>query len=303
VPSPSGQQVEISAGDQRATIVEVGGGIRTYHRGEWAVLDGYEHDHMCDGGRGQPLLPWPNRLADGRYSFGGDSYQLPIDEVALGNSIHGLTRWASWTATEVAPDQVTMALTLHPRPGYPFELELRMTYALSQDGLSVRTRATNVGVRPLPFGAGYHPYVAVGPLVDDAELRVPARYTLATDERQLPTGEKVAVDGGALDFRSARRIGALKLDTCFTGFERDADGLGTVEVRGTNGRGLSVWFERSYEWLMVFTGDTLAPARRRQGLALEPMTCPANAFRSGVGLLTLAPGATFDARWGIRPRG
>jgi aldose 1-epimerase len=53
--------------------------------------------------------------------------------------------------------------------------------------------------------------------------------------------------------------------------------------------------------VQVFTGDTLPAARRRQGLAVEPMTCPPDAFRSGQDLLRLEPGETATRQWGIRP--
>ena len=68
-PPPSGQQFQIVHGDQRVTIVEVGGGIREYVAAERPVLDPYPLAEMCDGAHGAPLIPWPNRLADGRYSF------------------------------------------------------------------------------------------------------------------------------------------------------------------------------------------------------------------------------------------
>ncbi|MGH9302279.1 MAG: aldose 1-epimerase family protein, partial [Acidimicrobiales bacterium] len=68
---PSGEQFEIRDGEQKATIVEVGGGIREYVVGERPVLDSYPLDVMCDGAHGSPLIPWPNRLADGAYRFDG----------------------------------------------------------------------------------------------------------------------------------------------------------------------------------------------------------------------------------------
>jgi aldose 1-epimerase len=302
VPPLSGQQVEISSGLQRATIVEVGGGLRTYELGNWHVLDGYTAEQVCDGGRGQPLLPWPNRIADGTYVFEGREHQLPIDELPLRNAIHGLTRWSNWSARDITSNAVTMELTVHPMPGYPFALHLRLTYSLTSDGLSVRTTATNVGVGVLPFGAGFHPYFSVGTaIVDHAELRVPSRRTLEMNDQQVPTGELTDVQDTSLDFRRVRRIGSLVLDACYQGLERDADGLGTVDVLGPDGRSVSIWMDRAFDWLMVFTGDTLAPERRRQGLAIEPMTCPPNAFQTGDGVLTLAPGESFESRWGVRP--
>ena len=114
---PSGRQYEIRYGDQRATVVEVGGALREYVVGDRPVLDGYAESEMCDGARGQSLLPWPNRIKDGRYRWAGTDQQLPITEVGKNTAIHGLARWLSWTATEEAADRVTMACTVHPRPG------------------------------------------------------------------------------------------------------------------------------------------------------------------------------------------
>ena len=78
--APSGRQFEISAGDQHATIVEVGGGIRSYRAGDRDVLQPYPPGQMCDGAHGTPLIPWPNRLADGRYRFGGTDHQVALTE-------------------------------------------------------------------------------------------------------------------------------------------------------------------------------------------------------------------------------
>src|SRR6266566_1670014 len=122
--APSGRQFELTAGQQRAVIVEVGGGLREYAVDGQPLLDGYAIDAMADGGRGQPLLPWPNRLADGRYVFGGRTLQLPIDELERRNASHGLTRWQNWNVLEQAADRVRLGLVVHPRPGYVFTLAL-----------------------------------------------------------------------------------------------------------------------------------------------------------------------------------
>src|SRR5215472_11784991 len=77
---PSGEQFDLESGEWRLTVVEVGGGLRELRRGDWPVLDGYPVDRMCSGGRGQALLPWPNRIDGGRYTFEGQSYQLALTE-------------------------------------------------------------------------------------------------------------------------------------------------------------------------------------------------------------------------------
>ena len=291
---PSGEQVELAHGDQEAVVTGIGAGLRRYSARGRAVLDGYEVDELCPSGRGQLLSPWPNRIEDGRYEFGGSTYQLALDEPERRNAIHGLVRWSQWSVAERAADRAVLEHTLFPTPGYPFTLALRAEYALSGDGLGVRIEATNVGAEPCPYGAGQHPYLAVeGDLVDAAELQVPAATVLESNERGLPVGESAVA--GELDFRAAREIGSTVLDRCFTGLDRDTDGRARVRLGET-----TLWVDGSWPYVMVFTGDPLPDVARRS-VAVEPMTCAPNAFRTGDGLVVLEPGETHSGSWGITP--
>ena len=292
---PSGAQYRLEADDQEAVVVEVGGGLRTYAVAGADVLDGYRAEEMADGGRGQHLLPWPNRIRDGRYAFAGEDLQLALTEPARRNASHGLVRWANWTATVQEADRVVMELVLHPQPGYPFTLGLAVEYRLGPGGLSVGTTATNLGQRPCPYGAGAHPYVTAGvELVDDTLLLVPADTYLEVDDRGIPTGP-AAVDGTPFDFREARPIGDVVLDTPYT----DLTGNAAVVAAPDGLRRVRLWWDESYRWLMVFTCDTLAPDRRRRGVAVEPMTCAPNAFVTGDGLRALQPEEAWTTKWGI----
>lgn len=294
---PSGQQYEISAGSWRATVVEVGGGLRELTCDGVPVIDGYAADAMASGGRGQVLLPWPNRIDSGRYTFAGQERQLALTEPARGNAIHGLTRWVPWTAAETGPDRVTMQTVVHPQPGYPHTLELRCAYSLAADGLTLRTSARNLGDGPAPFGCGTHPYVLAGtPKVDTALLRVPASTRLRTDGRGIPVGRE-PVEGTPYDFRAARAVGDVQIDSAFCDLERDADGLVRLTLAGT--RTVVVWQDEAYPWLQVFTGDTLPDPARRGALGVEPMSCPPNAFVSGEDLVVLEPGGEWSGSWGI----
>ncbi len=154
---PSGEQIEISAGDQRVVVVEVGAGLRAYSVGDRQLLDGYGEGEMAGSGRGQVLIPWPNRIEDGSYEFGGTLHRLPLNEPEARNAIHGLVRWSAWSVGERGADRVVMEHTLHPQPGYPFSLALRIEYSLSNDGLRVTTTATNVGRDACPYGAACIP--------------------------------------------------------------------------------------------------------------------------------------------------
>ena len=295
---PSGRQYEISYGNQRAIVVEVGAALRTYDVDGKPVVEGFPVESMADGGRGQPLLPWPNRLADGRYEFDGKTHQLPIDEIARNNASHGLTRWLNWTLVSQSTDRVRVEQVLHPRPGYPFTLHLQLEYSLSESGLTVRTFACNVGGGPLPFGAGQHPYFTAGTAqVNEASLQIPAANRLELDsERRLPTGRRIPVEGTEFDFRQPRSIGDMVIDDCFHLLEAD----GSKFVTLTGQRTVTVWMDQRYRYAQVFSGDTLAPDRRRRGLAIEPMTCPPNAFRSSEDLIVLQPGEEIQLEWGVR---
>ena len=221
--APSGEQVEISFGDQRAVVVKVGGGLRSYTASGRDVLDGYGLDDASVSGRGQVLAPWPNRLQDGRYEFDGRSHQLPLTEPEHANAIHGLVRWGAWVIGEREAYRVVMTHVIHPQRGYPFTLALGIEYALSSEGLSVSTTARNLGPDACPYGCGQHPYLTLGtPTVDTIELHAPGRRVLISDERDLPTGSE-PVAGTEYDFRVPRAVGATKLDNAFTDLARDDD--------------------------------------------------------------------------------
>jgi aldose 1-epimerase len=298
---PSGEQFEIASGGQRAVIVEVGGGVREYSVADRPVLQPYRAEEMCDGAHGAPLIPWPNRLADGRYRFDGADYELALSEPEKRNAIHGLLRWRSWQALERGPSRVVMGTRLHPSPGYPFTLDVSIAYDLDHDGLAVETTAVNIGERVCPYGAGQHPYISPGDgLVDDCLLELPAQTRIVTDdERQLPTGRE-AVEGDKFDFRNPRRLGDIRLDSAFTDLTRDPTGHAVTRLSRPDGSCVELWVDEHYPFIEVFTADTLAPSRQRRGLAIEPMTCAPNAFQNGEGLVRLVPGQSLTSRWGIR---
>jgi aldose 1-epimerase len=312
--APSGEQIRLSHAGQELTVVEVGGGIRAYNAGGRPVIDGYEESEMCPGGHGQLLAPWPNRLADGSFEWEGQSHQTPLSEPENHNAIHGLVRWAAWSVAAVDPGEARLTYRLHPQPGWPWDLDLAVAYRLGEDGLRVVTEVANVGDAKsgtCPFGVGWHPYLAAfGGLVDQTELLVPAAEAYRSDGRGLPVG-RGPVEGTKLDFRRRRTVGEAVLDVAFTRLERGDDGRAVVELtptgrgRGPSGGdshryGVRMWIDRAYTHLMVFSGDTLADtARRRRGLAVEPMTCAPDMLRSGDGRLVLEPGQSFQAAWGL----
>jgi aldose 1-epimerase len=303
-PLPSGEQYEIVAGDYRAVAVEVGGGLRELWYAGRRLLDGYPPDALADAGRGQVLAPWPNRLRDGRWSWQGRQLQLPLSEPATGNAIHGLVRWSGWSVRERAADRVVLGHRLHPQPGYPFVLDLRVQYVVaSDDGLTVELTATNPGREAAPVALGMHPYLAApdGGLVDACSLTVPAKTRVLVDERSIPAGTE-AVDGTPYDLQASRPLGDLALDTAYTDLAADSDGRVRVVLAAGDRTATELWSDAPARWVQIFTGDKLAPDRRRRSVAVEPMTAPANALASGEGLSVLNPQQSLVLRWGVRAR-
>lgn len=297
---PSGRQHVITFGDQQAVVVEVGAALRSYRVGEREVLAGYSEDEMATSARGQVLAPWPNRLRDGQYTWDGADHQLPLSEPEKHNAIHGLVRWANWTTGRQTTSEVELRHMLHPQPGYPFSLEIAVTYRLRDAGLTVTTGATNTGDAPAPYALGQHPYLAAPDLVDDCTLLLDAAMYLQTDDWGLPTGRK-EVEGSEYDFRTARKIGSTTLDLAFTDLARDVDGRAGAVVTMPDGATSRVWVDQSYRYIELFTGDSVPfAARRRRSLGVEPMTAPPNALADDVDVLTLQPGQTTVSAWGLR---
>jgi aldose 1-epimerase len=300
----TGSQYLISAGAYAAAITELGAGLRelTYHGGH--VIASYQPDELPPGAAGQLLAPWPNRIDGGRYTLAGADHQLDLSEPANGNAIHGLTRWMPWAAVRHSTDTVLLRTAVLGRAGYPFCLEMDAEYQLTEDhGLQVSISARNTGSRPAPYGTGSHPYLDAGaPAVDECTLSLPAARWLPSGQRGIPAGEARDVAGTDADFRTPRPIGGVRLDHALTGLARD--GLGRAWARLTSGSTqVSLWAGQGYHWLQVFTGDTLDAEHRRRALAVEPMTCPPNAFATGSDLIILDPGNSVTHVWGIEVTG
>ncbi len=298
--SLTGAQYEIAAGGYQAVATELGGGLRELRYAGQPVIAGYQPDELPPGAAGQLLVPWPNRVDGGRYAIAGTEYQLDLSEPKAGNAIHGLGRWASWQVVRHERHAVTLRQELLGRTGYPFCLEIAVEYHLSDTGLRVSVTARNVGAHAAPYGTGSHPYLTAGAAtVDECDLTLPVARWLPTDERGIPAGPAQDVAGGALDFRVARPIGTARLDHAFTGLDRDGQGRAWARL-ASNGTEVALWAGPDYRWLQVFTGDTLDAAHRRRAVAIEPMTCPPNAFATGTDLIMLDPGASVTHTWGIQ---
>ena len=301
----SGTQHEIHHGPYRAVVADVGATLRVLEHDGRPLVVPFDADAVRPYFRGAVLTPWPNRVTDGRYTFGGRTHQLALTEPARSHALHGLAAWAVWDVVASDAASVTLETEIAPQAGYPWRVVTRVTYALTDAGLAWTVATTNTGEGDAPYGTGPHPYLVAGAgTLDGWTLTLPAAEVLeVTPDRLVPVAlrDVVAYDGGALDFREAREIGGTFVDHAFTGVSRDADGLARVEVRAPEGTGVVMTFDAASPWVQVHTpaGPGIPAADVGAGLAVEPMTCPPGAFNDGTDLVVLAAGETHTVTWGI----
>jgi aldose 1-epimerase len=290
---PIGAQFELRRGRQRLVVTEVGAGVRSWTVGGQELLASFSAGEYDAAFCGRVLVPWPNRVRDGRYAFDGAEHRLELTEPERGNALHGLVLDSRWQGVRTSARRVSLSYELEPVAGYPFALRLAVSYELASGGVVMTLHATNVGAERAPFGAGLHPYLTPGTTsVGDMVLEVPAHTRVPVDERLLPSGSATPVDGTELDLRRGRRLGALRVDACFGDLDRSPAGVARVRVGSQAGTGqLTVWMDDRFRFVQVFTADA--------AIAVEPMTCAPDAFNSGDGLVVLEPGASFTGRCGL----
>ena len=304
--SPSGEQHEIVAGPYRAVVTEVGATLRTLTHDGRDLVRGFAEDEVRPYYRGAVLAPWPNRVGDGRYSFDGAEQQLPLTEPERACAMHGLAVWLPWSLLERTASSVALGTRIWAQTGYPHQLDLRAECSLGDDGLTWTLQAHNTGATPAPYGAAVHPYLVAGPgRVDDWTLELDAARVLDVDPQRLLPREVVDAGALGLDLRGGRPLRGLSIDHAFTGLGGD-DGAAwsrSATVRAADGSGVRIWWDADLGWVQVHTADRPDPAAEpvahRAGLAVEPMTCPPDAFRTGTDLLVLAPGERHAARWRV----
>ena len=295
----------IEFGQYTASIASVGASLRQLtHRGRDLVVP-FELGGVRPAYRGATLAPWPNRIVDGEYDFLGDHFQLEISEPERHHALHGLVAWADFSVRSTTSSSVTLSTSIAPQTGYPHSVDVEVTYLVDEGGLHETVRGRNVGETAAPFGFGPHPYLVAGPgRVDDWMLWLRADSVLAVDDRLAPLA-LVPVDDpahGDFDYRRPRILGAKFIDHAFTDLEFTAGHTG-IELTGADGRGVGMTWDERCRWVQIHTADSPAQDLDRLGLAVEPMTCPPDAFNSGIDLLVLEPRETTTASWTIRSIG
>lgn len=289
---PTGEQYEISAGEVTAVVTEQGATLRSLRLAGRELLWSFDAGAMPQGSQGQQLLPWPNRIRDGLYTFDGQPQQLPVNEIERNTALHGLAAWVPWRLVHHTDTEVEQQVRVLPQPGYPFSIEATITHRVDEQGLTVEVNARNVGTGAAPFGYAAHPYVAVGGAIDDWVVRSPfSQYLDVTPDRLLPLG-LLPVVGTPEELDESAPLGPRTFDRAFAG----PTGAWELDVQGADAR-IVLWAGETLPWLQIYTPQD------RASLAIEPMSCGPDAFNEGPthqGLVRLEPGDEWQGTWGFR---
>ena len=293
---PTGRRFVLTSSTGSAEIAQVGAALRALRIGATDLVPRYPDAAPTPAASGVVLVPWANRIRDGRWTQRGETHQLAISEPKLGNASHGLLRFTPYRPVEERADAVSLAAEVFPQTGYPFHLDTRVTYTLTDHGLDVAHRIVNVGTQTAPVAVGTHPYLFISDIpTADLRVQLEAESWFRTDDRSLPVGEEPL--DPPHDLRVPRRLGDLDLDTAYAGLPRGADGRVRGVLHAPDGRRLELWAGRDFDFLQVFTTDRYPG--QDLAVAIEPMTAPADAFNSGRGLRWLEPGDAWDLEWGL----
>jgi aldose 1-epimerase len=292
----------IAAGPYRAVIASVGGSLRELRYQGRDLVVPFAAEQLRPFYRGAVLAPWPNRVIDARYRLADSVQRLPVNEPARGHALHGLVQWLDFAVAQSEQAAVSLMQEVEPQDGYPFRIAIEVNYRIcAVRGLSWQVTAANVGAATAPYGTGPHPYLVAGPSpLDSWRLALPAAsYVEVESERLTPVGQR-PVAGGDFDFRDGRVLGPIQIDHAFGDISWEPDGQASAVLEDPGGAGVAISWDKACPWVQIHTADRPEVEFNRLGLAVEPMTCPPDAFNSRQDLIWLEPGQTHQAAWQIR---
>lgn len=287
----SGSSFSLTSGPYQATILSCGAALSSLSLNDHPLILPYPAHELAPGFAGMVLLPWPNRIREGRYSWRGTSYQLPINDIDTRTALHGSTYNRDWSILSVSPSSVSLECWVPGMEGYPWPLHSRVSYHLNEkSGLTATITTRNLCAVDIPYGVGSHPYLAPGGVVDDWTLQMSPTHAQRMDTSLLPR-DLVPVSEIGLNFAFPRSLRGMSIDTGFTSFPSTP---WAVHVENSL-IGLRATLSSSAPWVQIYTGDAVG----RRGIAVEPMSCPANAFNDAHDSIVLPGGQSHRFSWSI----
>lgn len=274
-----------------------GAALYSLHYGGRDLIE-RRYDAELNNYAGDVLLPWPNRIRDGKYTYNGKDFTVPTNESSRGTALHGLLFNVEWNLLKKGESTISFGYTLKASDGYPTQLDSVVSYALDDSGLTWTIESTNVGEVSAPYGVSIHPYLTARPgeKVDRWTLQLPSKFFMDVDsERLLPLGEKTVPE--IFDFTSGKIIGDTFIDHAF--LIDSAISNQRIVLTDSEGKGVFMDYSTNMKWIQIHTADRDGGAGSRTCLAVEPMTCPPDAFNLNRDVIDLQPGDSHVGQWRI----
>jgi aldose 1-epimerase len=285
-------------GDSFAVVPQFGACLLDLKFSNISVLDGYTTPSELMENKWSKniiLLPYPNRLRDGRYVHNGKTHQFDLTNAATQNSIHGFGKDAPMQVEKVKVTEKSAGLRCvwkydGHHAAYPFPFAAFVMMTLREGQFKVSMSIFNEGTAEIPVGLGWHPYFKMSEKSNDSSLKMPDCQLIGIDERMLPTGEKTP-------FSKFKRLTPIKETTLDNGFYINNQTKNAETVLTSEQGRLTFWQETGHQkwnFLQVFTPP------HRKSVAIEPMTCNIDAFNNGDGLVMLKPSEGMTGAFGVR---
>lgn len=241
------------------------------------------------------LLPYPNRIKLGTYTFEGSTFRLPTNDAP--NSLHGLLLYKPFEVIHASADENGAQLNVRYRyekdhEGYPFNFDTEIHLTFNHLGLTKNTIVTNTSEGNIPIGDGWHMYFQGESLLDNCTLHFAGEKILVADAALIPTG----VTKDFTEFNQPTFIGTKVFDDCFI-ISQNQPIAEVVFTDPAIDLSVTAWQEtgnRKYNYLQIYTSVD------RKSIAIEPMTCQPDAFNNKEGLIVLTPNETIQWACGIR---
>ena len=293
------KKIHISLNEVSAAISTEGAALIGLSVNNFDLIEPNTRDGLYAG---KILAPWPNRIKDGKYSFNEKDYQLPINEVSKNNSLHGLVANSLWEITFQNQSKVILQYSLNEPDIYPGKLQLQVTYEIIEQGLEITVLSENVGELSAPYGVSIHTYLVAGAVVKNNELtlQIPADQFLEVDADRLLPIKLQPVAGTNFEFINPKKVSDLFIDHAF---KYSSDYPRSISLLNAEGQGAEVIFDDQSNWIQIHTADRDLQADSRMAVAIEPMTCPPDAFNSGIDLIVLEPGKKHEYKLKIKRKG
>lgn len=260
------------------------------------IIYGYEdesliHEQIQNDFRGTKLSPFPNRIKDGSYNYDGIDYNLNPNFPNEGHAIHGLLYDKEFSITYQTSNQLELEYDYDGSiVGYPFPYLIKIAYSLVGDELSCTTYIKNKGVRTLPIGDGFHPYLKLDHQINQLNLKLPIVDLIEVDDRMIPNGKRSSFS----DFNMISKIAETVLDSCFS--IQDTGQIATTVISNDKLR-INLWQEtgeNKYNFIQIYTPPD------RSCIAWEPMTCPPDVLNNKIDLIELEPNQEIKLSFGIQ---